>query len=70
MSDSNGNKKGDCDKIYRVGKSNTNEKKIIWLLGPNNCFWSLYFCLRYILTIFGFLFFKDSNGKSGAVSIK
>ena len=66
----NGNKKGDCDKIYVNEYSGTNEKKKLydyWVL--TIVFGCFIFVLDIGLAIFGFLIFKD-NGTSGAVSIK
>ena len=71
MSDTNGNKKGECDNIYINEYSNTNEKKKLydyWVL--TIVFGCLIFVLDIGLAIFGFLIFKDSSGTSGAVSLK
>jgi hypothetical protein len=70
MLDSNGNKKGDCDKIYLVENGNNEKKKLYdyWVL--TIVFGCLIFVLDIGLAIFGFLIFKDSSGTSGAVSIK
>jgi hypothetical protein len=70
MLDSNGNKKGDCDKIYLVENGNNVKKKLYdyWVL--TIVFGCLIFVLDIGLAIFGFLIFKDSSGTSGAVSIK
>ena len=71
MTDTNGNKKGECDKIYIDDSHDTNERKKLydyWVLTiVFSCF---IFVLDIGLAIFGFLIFKDSNGTSGAVSIK
>ena len=70
MLDNNGNKKGDCDKIYLVENGYNEKKKLYdyWVL--TIVFGCLIFVLDIGLAIFGFLIFKDSSGTSGAVSIK
>ena len=63
--------KGECDKLYLNEYSSTNEKKKLydsWVL--TIVFGCFIFVLDIGLAIFGFLIFKDSNGTSGAVSIK
>ena len=67
----NGNKKGECDKIYITENNATNEKKKLydyWVL--TFVFGCFIFVLDIGLAIFGFLIFKDSSGSSGAVTIK
>ena len=71
ITDTNGNKKGECDKFYINDSNNTNERKKLydyWVL--TIVFGCFIFVLDIGLAIFGFLIFKDSNGTSGAVSIK
>jgi hypothetical protein len=71
MRDTNGNKKGECDKIYITENNGTNEKKKLydyWVL--TIVFGCFIFVLDIGLAIFGFLIFKDSSGSSGAVTIK
>ena len=70
MLDSNGNKKGDCDKIYLVENGNNEKKKLYdyWVL--TIVFGCFIFVLDIGLAIFGFLIFKDYSGSSGAVTIK
>jgi len=71
MLDTNGNKKGECDKIYIDDSNGTNERKKLydyWVL--TIVFGCFIFVLDIGLAIFGFLIFKDSSGTSGAVSIK
>jgi hypothetical protein len=71
MRDSNGNKKGECDKIFITENNGTNEKKKLydyWVL--TIVFGCFIFVLDIGLAIFGFLIFKDSSGSSGAVTIK
>jgi hypothetical protein len=71
ITDTNGNKKGECDNIYLYEISYTNEKKKLydyWVL--TIVFGCFIFVLDICLAIFGFLIFKDSSGSSGAVTIK
>lgn len=65
-------KYNNCDKIYRIDKTNQdNDFKIKydrWLTSIIlSCFISLF---NIGLAIFGFLLFKESNGSSGSVAIK
>ena len=82
--DTNGNKKGECDKLYVNEFSGTSPAVSSSLNIPINIFrkklydyWVLtivFGCFIFVLdiglAIFGFLIFKDSSGSSGAVTIK
>ena len=71
MRDTNGNDKGDCEKIYIRDSDGYNVRKKLydsWVL--TIVFGCFIFVLDIGLAIFGFLIFKDSSGSSGAVSIK
>jgi hypothetical protein len=69
--DENNNEKGECDKLYIYEPSTTNTKNNLydsWVI--TIVFGCFIFVLDIGLAIFGFLIFKDSNGSSGAVTIK
>ena len=82
--DTNGNKKGECNKLYVNEFSTPSTTSPISTTIPTNIFrkklydyWVLtivFGCFIFVLdiglAIFGFLIFKDSSGSSGAVTIK
>jgi len=75
IKDENGNKKGECDKIYLLPLSSslptTNEKRKLYNYWVTTIVFGCFiFVLDIGLAIFGFLIFKDSKGAPGAVPIK
>lgn len=65
------NKQGECDRLFNIQRTDSNENEQIYNSWLTTIIFSCFIFLLYIaLAIFGFLVFRESGGSSGQVAIK